>query len=115
MLLAKLRSGPARTTARTALEMATMGSAGCLGRLGEIGSLRVGAAGDVAVWRLDGPRFAGAIADPVEAWLRCGPVSAWHTVVHGVPVVEDGQLVSDALGANLRLHRAVSERIQQLV
>jgi cytosine/adenosine deaminase-related metal-dependent hydrolase len=115
MLLAKLRSGPARSTARTALEMATLGSAGCLGRLGEIGSLRVGAAGDVAVWRLDGPQFAGAIADPVEAWLRCGPVSAWHTVVHGVPVVEDGQLVSEALGANLRLHRAVSERIQQLV
>ena len=63
MLLAKLRSGPANSTARTALEMATLGSAGCLGRLGELGSLAVGTVGDVAVWRLNGPKFAGAIAD----------------------------------------------------
>ena len=42
-----------------------------------------GAVGDLAVWSLDGPSFAGAIADPVEAWLRCGPVVARHTVVAG--------------------------------
>ena len=34
--------------------------------------------------------FAGALSDPVEAWLRCGPVSARHTVVGGRLVVEDG-------------------------
>jgi len=33
------------------------------------------------VWSLEGVRFAGALSDPVEAWLRCGPVSARHTVV----------------------------------
>ena len=42
-----------------------------------------GAVGDVAVWSLTGPAFAGAIADPVEAWLRCGPVGARDTIVHG--------------------------------
>ena len=74
MLLAKLRDGAGAGTARMALEMATLGGAGCLGRIGEIGTLAVGAVGDVAVWPLAGPPFAGALADPVEAWLRCGPV-----------------------------------------
>ena len=81
MLLAKLRDGAASVTARMALEMATLGGAGCLGRTGELGTLTPGAVGDVAVWSLSGPAFAGAIADPVEAWLRCGPVAARHTVV----------------------------------
>ena len=74
MLLAKLRDGAGAGTARMALEMATLGGAACLGRTGELGVLAPGAVGDVAVWSLTGPAFAGAIADPVEAWLRCGPV-----------------------------------------
>ncbi|HRE00430.1 MAG TPA: amidohydrolase family protein, partial [Ilumatobacteraceae bacterium] len=76
MLLAKLRNGAAAADARMALEVATIGGAGCLGRIGEIGSLAVGAVGDVAIWSLTGPAFAGAIADPIEAWLRCGPLVA---------------------------------------
>ena len=32
----------------------------------------------------------GAVTDPVEAWLRCGPVAARHTVVAGRAVVRDG-------------------------
>jgi cytosine/adenosine deaminase-related metal-dependent hydrolase len=94
-----------------ALEIATIGGAGCLGRLGEIGTLTVGAVGDVAVWPLTGPAFAGALADPVEAWLRCGPLSARHTVVHGRAVVRDGVLVSprvlEMLAAHERLARAM--------
>ena len=74
MLLAKLRDGAGAGTARMALEVATLGGAGCLGREGELGVLAPGAVGDVAVWPLAGPAFAGALADPVEAWLRCGPV-----------------------------------------
>jgi cytosine/adenosine deaminase-related metal-dependent hydrolase len=112
MLLAKLRSGPANSTARIALEMATRGGAECLGRDGEIGELSVGAVGDVAVWRLDGLSYAGAILDPIEAWLRCGPTSAWHTVVAGSPVVLGGQLVSPRLDEMLPWHRRVSERFQ---
>ncbi len=112
MLLAKLRDGAAAGTARMALECATHGSAGCLGREGEIGVLKVGAVGDLAVWKLDGPTFAGAIADPVEAWLRCGPVSAHHTVVAGRLVVESGVVTDPALEAMLRTHRQVSGRFQ---
>ena len=112
MLLAKLRNGAAAGTARMALECATHGGAGCLGREGEIGVLQVGAVGDLAVWKLDGPAFAGAIADPVEAWLRCGPIGAHHTIVAGRVVVEAGRLTHPAIDEMLRTHRKVSERFQ---
>jgi len=60
MLLGRLRKGPASTGARDALEIATRGGAACLGRAGEIGELSLGACGDLAVWPLEGPAFAGA-------------------------------------------------------
>jgi len=112
MLLAKLRDGASAGSARMALEIATRGGAGCLGRLGEIGELSVGAVGDVVVWSLQGPRFAGAIADPIEAWLRCGPVSAAHVVVHGKSVVSNGQLVSTKVDEMLATHRRVATKMQ---
>ncbi len=114
MLLAKLRNGADAADARMALECATIGGAGCLGRIGEIGTLSVGAAGDVAVWSLTGPTYAGAVADPIEAWLRCGPTSARHTVVHGRFIVRDGRLVSPDVDARLVDHTRISRRIQQL-
>jgi cytosine/adenosine deaminase-related metal-dependent hydrolase len=94
------------------LEMATLGGAACLGRTGELGVLTPGAVGDVAVWSLTGPAFAGAVADPIEAWLRCGPISARDTIVHGTRVVADGHLVHAAVEDRLRAHRAVAERLQ---
>ncbi len=112
MLLAKLRSG-AQFSARDALDIATVGSATCLGRDGELGRLTPGAVADLAVWRLSGPSFAGAVADPVEAWLRCGPTSAWHTIVGGRFVVRSGALVSPRLEEMLADHRRISLRFQQ--
>jgi cytosine/adenosine deaminase-related metal-dependent hydrolase len=114
MLLAKLCSGAGAGTARMALECATIGGAGCLGRLGEIGELSVGAVGDIAVWSLTGPAFAGAVADPIEAWLRCGPVGARDTIVHGRCVVRNGGLVSPRVDEMLRLHTTVAKRIQKI-
>jgi cytosine/adenosine deaminase-related metal-dependent hydrolase len=113
MLLAKLHDGPAACTARDVLDMATRGGATCLGRLGEVGELSVGSVGDVAVWPLDGPRFAGAVGDPVEAWVRCGPVSARHTVVAGRVVVRDGAVVHEGLDEMLRRHRRLSAAMQE--
>ena len=112
MLQGKLRSGPDAMAARDALEVATRGGAGCLGRTGELGELSVGAAGDLAVWRLDGPSFAGVLDDPVEGWLRCGPLAAWHTVVAGRVLVEDGELRADGLTPMLERHREISRRFQ---
>src|SRR6476661_2249254 len=112
MLQGKLRRGAGSMSARDALEIATRGGAACLGRAGEIGELSVGACGDLVVWPLDGVRFAGALSDPVEAWLRCGPVSARHTVVAGRLVVEDGVPVHPGLDEQLAVHRRVSQRMQ---
>nr|WP_246406560.1 8-oxoguanine deaminase [Modestobacter versicolor] len=112
MLQGKLRHGAAAMSARDALEIATRGGAACLGRTGEIGQLSVGACGDLAVWSLEGVRFAGALSDPVEAWLRCGPVAARQTVVGGRLVVDDGAVVHPGLDEQLAVHRRVSERMQ---
>lgn len=114
LLLARHRSGAASTGARQILEMATLGGASCLGREGEIGVLRPGAVGDLVCWRLDGPQFAGAISDPVEALLRCAPVAAYHTVVAGKVVVEAGRLLNPDLEDRLARHRAASARLQGL-
>lgn len=114
MLLAKLKSGAHAGTARMALEVATIGGAGCLGRIGEIGEISVGAVGDLAVWQLTGPAFAGALADPIEAWLRCGPLSARDTIVNGTAVVRNKELVSTKVDNMLRTHATISRRIQKL-
>jgi cytosine/adenosine deaminase-related metal-dependent hydrolase len=112
MLLGKLRNGPENMSARAALEMATTGGAACLGRAGELGELSPGAVGDVAIWSLGGPVFAGAVADPVEAWLRCGPVAARDTIVGGRAVVRDGRLVSERVDEMLALHRRIATAMQ---
>ena len=112
MLQGKLRHGAAAMSARDALEIATRGGAAVLGRAGEIGELSVGACGDLVVWPLSGVAFAGALSDPVEAWLRCGPVSARHTVVGGRLVVEDGVPVHPGLDEQLAVHRRVSAAMQ---
>jgi cytosine/adenosine deaminase-related metal-dependent hydrolase len=114
LLLARLRHGPEAMQARDALEMATRGGAACLGRTGEIGALTPGACGDLVVWALDGITFAGALSDPVEAWLRCGPTAARYTVVAGRLVVEEGRLVDPSVEDILARHRSAAARLQGL-
>jgi hypothetical protein len=63
-------------------------------------------------WKLDGLTFAGALSDPVEALLRCGPTQAHHTVVAGRPLVEDGELRVDGVDEMLVRHRAAAARLQ---
>jgi cytosine/adenosine deaminase-related metal-dependent hydrolase len=112
LLLGRLREGPTAMNARDALEIATRGSAACLGRTGELGQLAEGVPADLVCWPLEGVRFAGALTDPVEAWLRCGPVEARHTIVHGRIVVEDGHLAVPGEDDMLRRHRTISARLQ---
>ena len=112
LLQGRLRGGPTAMQARDALEIATLGGAGCLGRTGEIGVLAPGAVGDLVCWPLEGVAFAGALSDPIEAWLRCGPVSARHTVIAGRAVVEDGRLTASGVEEMLGRHRAIAARWQ---
>ena len=108
LLLCRLLEGPESMSAWDALAMATNGSATCLGREGELGSLRDGAPADLVVWPIDGVAFAGAHTDLVEAWLRCGPVQARHTVVNGRVVVRSGELQAPGLEDMLARHRTIS-------
>jgi cytosine/adenosine deaminase-related metal-dependent hydrolase len=112
LLLGRQRGGPTSFTARDALELATRGSAACLGRLGELGVVAPGAAADLVAWKLDGLAFAGALTDPVEALLRCGPTRAHHTVVAGMPLVEGGELRAAGLDEMLARHRVAAARLQ---
>ena len=112
MLIGKMRDGAENWGARDALELATRGGAACLGRSGELGQLSVGSVADFVCWKLDGVRYAGAISDPAEAWLRCGPTGAHHTVINGKLVVAEGHLVSSRVPEMLSRHRLAAQRIQ---
>jgi cytosine/adenosine deaminase-related metal-dependent hydrolase len=112
LLLGKVRGGAAAMSARDVLDVATRGGAACLGRTGEIGELSVGACGDLVVWAADPIAQAGALTDPVEAWLRCGPGRARETVVAGRVLVEGGELTLTGVGDVLARHRAAAARVQ---
>lgn len=113
LLLGRQRSGPHGMTAREVLEIATRGGAACLGRAGEIGELTVGAVGDLVCWPQEGVAFAGALTDPVEAWLRCGPTVARHTVVAGRIIVHNAALMTPGAEPILSRHAAAAARLQR--
>ena len=112
MLLGRMRNGAAGMSARDALEIATRGGAACLGRAGELGQLGPGTAADIVIWPLEGFRYAGALTDPVEALLRCGPGAPRDTIVAGVPVVRNGLLLHGGAEDVLKRHRTVAARLQ---
>ena len=115
LIAQRFRAGPAAFAARDALAMATRYGAACLGRQGEVGELSPGANADIAVWPVEGLAWSGAVSDPVEAWLRCGPSAPRHVLVAGNPVVTDGALVGTAaagLDEILVRHRAAARRLQ---
>ncbi len=114
LLQGRYRKGANALQARDMLDMATLGGAACLGRQGELGCLIPGAVGDVAVWPQTGIAFAGAHSDPIEAWLRCGPTSARHTVVAGKVLVEEGHLTLPNVNETLRHHERLSRAMQGL-
>jgi cytosine/adenosine deaminase-related metal-dependent hydrolase len=115
LLLCRLIEGPVSMNAWDALAMATTGSASCLGRKGELGLLENGAPADLVVWPVDGVGFAGAHTDVVEAWLRCGPVQARHSVVNGRVVVRSGELRAPGLEEMLGRHARISREWQGLI
>jgi cytosine/adenosine deaminase-related metal-dependent hydrolase len=112
MIANRSRCGPAAFSARDALALATRGGAACLGRDGEIGVLAPGANADIAVWPVEGLRWAGAVSDPIDAWLRCGPSAPTHLLVGGAPVVRDGVLLQSDLDDVLRRHDGAARKLQ---
>lgn len=91
LLLQRLRYGAEEITHQKAFQWATIGSAGCLGR-NDIGEIAVGKQADIALFKLDEIRFAGA-GSPVAAILLCGATKADKVMVAGKWRVLEGQIV----------------------
>ena len=96
MLLARLAAAPGvgegpQMTARTALEMATVGGADVLGR-DDIGRLAPGKAADIIAFDTERVEYSGALGDPLAAVVFCSPTRVSHSWVGGQRVVEDARL-----------------------
>ncbi|MDT0344047.1 8-oxoguanine deaminase [Streptomyces litchfieldiae] len=107
------RLGPHREralTARQALRLGTRGGAEVLGRAGETGSLEAGKLADVVLWRIDGLGHS-TIADPVAALVLGPPAPVTLSLVNGVPVVENGRLLTADEDTIARTARAESRRL----
>jgi len=109
-LVQRAQYGVGQVSHRDALRWATAGSARCLGRP-ELGAIRVGAAADLALFRLDEPRFSGA-GDPLAALVLCGAHRADRVMVGGRWVVEDGAVVGLDLPALMHRHAAAAAALQ---
>lgn len=98
-LLQKPLHGATSMPAKTALRMATMGSARVLGRSEELGSLEVGKRADVVVVGLERPHLR-PISDPTTTLVygaEAGDVV--HVFVEGQQLVRDRRLVQKDLDA----------------
>ncbi len=71
LLLQRLRYGAEAMTPRQILSMATQQGAAVLGRSQDIGSLEIGKAADLVMFRLDTLELAGGLDDPLGALLLC--------------------------------------------
>jgi 8-oxoguanine deaminase len=90
MLLQKLQYGSATIGHQDALRWATEGSAGCIGR-DDLGAIAAGKEADLALFKLDELRFAGA-TDPLAALLVSGAHRADRVMVQGAWKVIDGRI-----------------------
>jgi len=103
LLLQRLRYGASKVTHFHAFNWATKGSAGCLGR-DDIGEIAVGKQADIALFKLDELRFAGA-GDPLAALLLCGATKADRVMIQGQWRVVNGEI------SNLDLNALMQQQI----
>ncbi|WP_445681535.1 8-oxoguanine deaminase [Radicibacter daui] len=107
MLLQRVKYGPDAMSARTALEIATLGGAKVLGR-DDIGALAPGMACDFAAFDLSAPAFAGGLHDPLAALIFCSPEQVSFSIINGRVVVREGQLETIDLSALTRRHNRLA-------
>ena len=92
-----------------AYRWATKGGAELLGRE-DIGTIEVGKAADLAIFKLDELRFSGA-HDPLAALLLCGAHQADAVMVNGQWRVRDGELVDQDQKEIMEQHMRAAEKI----
>ena len=107
LMLQRLRYGHAAVSPYDALRWATEGGARCLGR-DDVGRVAPGMQADLALYRLDEPRFAGA-QDPLAALVLCGATHADRVMVAGRWRVIDGRPEGIDLDALIAKHKAAAK------
>ena len=109
-LLQRIANGADRISHLDALRWATAGSARLLGR-DDIGTIAPGKAADLALFKLDEPRFSGH-GDPLAALVLCGAHAADRVMVAGRWRVEDGAIPDLDLAALRAAHRGAARAVQ---
>jgi 8-oxoguanine deaminase len=109
MLLQKLQYGATAIGHRDALRWATQGSAACIGRP-DLGAIEMGREADLALFKLDELRFAGA-GDPLAALLVCGAYRADRVMIAGAWRVEDGRIPGLDLAAMIATQNQAARRL----
>jgi len=110
-LIQRLKYGSGAVSWEDALRWGTQGSARLLGREDSLGTLAPGMAADLALFRLDEPRFSGA-GDPLAALIVCGAHKADAVMVNGQWRVKGGELVSADVGAIMESHHNYARNLQ---
>ncbi len=108
-LLQRHRYGVAHVSHRDALRWATAGSAACIGRPA-LGGIAPGMAADLALFRLDELRFAGA-QDKLAALVLSGAHRADRVMVGGRWVVQDGTIPGLDLPALMARQAEAAQRL----
>ena len=107
LMVGRLRYGADKVTHRDVLRWATQGSARCLGR-SDIGRMAEGCEADLALFRLDEPRFSGA-HDPLAALILCGAHRADRVMIAGEWRVVDGAPVGFDLDQLIAQHKEAAK------
>ena len=113
LLLGRLRYSPSQVTHEAVIRWATEGSARCLGRT-DIGGLEPGQQADLALFKLDEPRFSGA-ENPLAALLLCGAHRADRVMVAGRWRVTEGQPCDVDLDALMALHDEAARQLRRAI
>ena len=107
LMLQRLRYGHAAIGPYDALRWASEGGARCLGR-DDIGRIGAGMQADLALYRIDEPRFSGA-QDPIAALILCGAHAADRVMVAGRWRVIDGRPEGVDLDDLIARHKAAAK------
>jgi 8-oxoguanine deaminase len=110
LMINRLTYDAASVTHFDAFRWATEGSARLLGR-DDIGKIEVGRQADLALFKLDEPRFSGH-GDPLAALVLCGAHRADRVMVAGRWLVEDGVLTGVDMRALLAAHQKAAVELQ---
>lgn len=110
LLLQRLRYDASEITHQSAYRWATEGSARCLGR-DDIGKLKVGNQADLALFKLDEPRFSGS-GDPLAALVLCGAHQVDALMIAGDWRVRDGEIPDLDMAELMHHHHRLGLKLQ---